>query len=353
MRCCTIVHRHDAYKQMKTQHIAVDAMGGDYAPEEVVFGALDAAQKWPELGILLVGDQEQVEKLLDSHSGGARPENIGVVHAPSVITMEDAPIDAIRRKPDSSIILSAQLVRRGDAAALVSAGNTGACVAVATLSLGLLEGVKRAGIAVPMPTTSGWSVLIDVGANIACKPTHLLQYGAMGTVYSKNIFGFDSPRVGLLNVGTEDAKGNELVKLTRALFQKSKLNFVGSIEGQDIFKGDCNVIVCDGFVGNLILKAVEGAAEVMMMLLAQSVEKTAAAEGGVRWPIDPVAVLREKMDYAEYGGAPLLGLNGVCIICHGRSRRRAICNAIRLAADIARREVNNQIVHYIRALPQQ
>jgi glycerol-3-phosphate acyltransferase PlsX len=338
-------------EEMKTQHIAVDAMGGDHAPEEIVAGAFDAARTWPEFGILLVGDQEQVERVLKSRSAGARPENVGVIHAPSVITMEDSPIDAIRKKPDSSIVLSAELVRRGEAGALVSAGNTGACVAVATLSLGLLAGVKRPGIAVMMPTTSGWAVMIDAGANISCKPAHLLQYGAMGAVYSKNIFGFESPRVGLLNIGIEDAKGNELVKLTRALFQKSKLNFIGNIEGQDIFRGDCNVVVCEGFVGNLILKAVEGAAEAMMTLLAQSLAKVPAGDAASQCAVDPVAILREKLDYAEYGGAPLLGLNGVCIICHGRSRSRAICNAIKLAADIARRQVNDQIVGQVRALP--
>ncbi|MDQ7781110.1 MAG: phosphate acyltransferase PlsX [Planctomycetota bacterium] len=334
-----------------TIHISVDAMGGDHAPAEIVAGVLQAAQKWPDTGILLVGNQDAVGPILKSLVTEV-PENLAVIHAPSVITMEDTPVDAIRKKPDSSIVLSAELVRRGEAAAMVSAGNTGACVAIASLLLGLLDGVKRPGIAVPMPTPDGCAILIDAGANMSCKPAHLLQYGAMASVYYENIFGVKRPKVGLLNVGVEDAKGNELVKQTRSLFQKSTLNFIGNIEGQDIYRGNCNVVVCEGFVGNVILKATEGVAETVEILLTKSLRGLVDSQGRSQLGCDPVAIVKEKMDYAEYGGAPLLGLKGACIICHGRSRGKAICNAIRVARDIARHQVNDQIVNQVRDLPQ-
>jgi glycerol-3-phosphate acyltransferase PlsX len=286
--------------------------------------------------------------------------------------MGDSPVEALRRKRGSSIEVATRLVRTGEAAAMVSAGNTGACVAAATIHLGLLPEVRRAGIAVTFRAGDQPVVVIDMGANVSSKPEHLIQYGIMASLFSRSVHQVDSPRVGLLNIGEEDEKGNSLAKETHALFQKTRLNFLGNVEGNELFRGVADVIVCDGFVGNIVLKVTEGLAERLMELFGTMLEHSLG--DGVGPSADGRAAdgspglgglglgalgerlrgtfksLRERLDYSEYGGAPLLGVNGVMIIAHGRSDSRAVTNAIRVAMRMAQMDVNRHITEEIRAL---
>jgi glycerol-3-phosphate acyltransferase PlsX len=320
------------------------------------------AQRHADVRLFLVGREEAVRSELQV--AGWAGDNIEVVAAEAVIDMGDSPIDALRRKKGSSIEVAARLVKSGRADAVVSAGNTGACVAVGTLCLGLLPEVRRAGIAVTFQPGPRPVVVIDVGANVACKAEHLLQYGIMASLYAREVLGVESPRVGLLNVGEESEKGNSLAKMTNTLFQRTALNFAGNIEGVDVFSGDCDVIVCDGFVGNIVLKVSEGLAERMVDLFQTAVEQ--AIKGLARKLASPASPeepdgrvggllrdslggLREKIDYSEYGGAPLLGVNGVMIIAHGRSDSKAIANAIRAAWRMSELNLNRHIAEEIRA----
>lgn len=322
--------------------IAIDAMGGDLAPAEIVKGVLQAARDLPEIGFLLAGNKPVLETEL-SRSGSARVKNIDLIHTTQVIEMNESPVDALRRKRDSSLMKCIRLVRHKEADGFVSAGNTGAAVAGATIAFGLLENVKRPGIAVPLPTQSGQSYLIDVGANIHCNPVHLLQYGIMTSTYCKHMGKIKNPRVGLLNIGVEDSKGNELVKQSLDLFKKVPLNFTGNIEGQEIFKGECNVIVCEGFMGNVILKSTEGGGELFLESLALEMEQEKAHIKDMEPLMRIFRRIKERVDYSAYGGAPLLGVNGVCIICHGRSDAQAIFNAIKVAVGFVRQKINEEI----------
>ena len=328
--------------------IAIDAMGGDRAPREVVAGTLEAAAKFSQHELILVGDEGRVR----AEVKGPLPANVRLVHTAQVVGMDEHAVEAVRRKPDASVCRCVDLVKRGEAEAVVSAGHTGAAVAASTLSLGLLEGVKRPGIATPLPNEKGRCILIDVGANIHCKPLHLLQYGIMAAIYSQAIGGVARPRVGLLNIGEEEEKGTDLVRQTLALFHGAKLDFdfVGNVEGFDIFRGTCDVVVCEGFLGNVILKSSEGLAEALMRLMAA--ELGALAQQGKissEWKTG-MARLQRRTDYSEYGGAPLMGLNGVCIIGHGRSDAHAIFNAIRVAGEFGQQQVNARIVEAIRGV---
>ena len=330
--------------------IAVDAMGGDSAPSVVVEGALVAAAQFPGNQLILVGDEAQIEAELSHH--GSRPPSLSITHAGQVVAMDEAPVEALRRKRDSSIARSVALVKSGEADAVVSAGNTGAVVAAATMALRTLEGVKKPGIAVPVPTKTGLPcIIIDVGANIYCKPLHLFQYGLMATEYAKAALGIENPSVGLLNIGEEDAKGNPLVRETHALFQESELNFYGNIEGREVFQGVCNVIVCEGFVGNVLLKSAEGIADAIFASLKASIRKSIWRRIAALLFRPVLRELRDLTDQATYGGAPLLGTNGICILGHGCSDAKAICNAIRVAIASGSGQVNSRIVERVTAVP--
>ncbi|MEJ2646777.1 MAG: phosphate acyltransferase PlsX [Sedimentisphaerales bacterium] len=329
--------------------IAIDAMGGDNAPKEIISGALEAIEKLSEDDeIILVGPEDQIEALLSSMK--SRKGMISVVHAPDVIEMAETPVESLRRKPKSSIAVLAKLAKRGQADAVISAGNTGACVAAFQMRIRTLPGVVRPGIAVVFPTPGGPVTICDVGANIACKPMHLYQYGVMAGIYSKHLFGIQNPRVGIMSIGEEEAKGNELVKKTRDLIKADKkMNFIGNIEGRDIFQGTCDVVICEGFVGNVILKLTEGLVEGLFKAI-----KHELMEEKIRLAMKFKPVMKriyQKYDYNEYGGALLLGLNGTAIICHGSSQSRTIKNAIMASKRFYTERINDKIVEYLSDSP--
>lgn len=319
--------------------IAVDAMGGDDAPASVVAGAVLAAQEGG-IDLVLVGDETRLRSELAQHPSA--PE-IRILHAPTVVAMEESPSFVIRRRRDSSIWRATELVKSGEAAAVVSAGHTGASMATSFFLLGTLQGVERPAIATILPTLKGAAVLLDVGANVDSKPHHLVQFAIMGHVYAQRMLGMPTPRVGLLSIGEEDTKGNELTKETFKLLKQTQIQFIGNIEGRDVYTGDADVIVCDGFIGNVALKISEGLAEAIMQVLRREI--TASLFGRLGFLLLKPAFRRFKrrVDYAEYGGAPLLGINGVSIICHGRSSPKAIKNAIGVARDFVRDDVNRHI----------
>ncbi|MBM4050326.1 MAG: phosphate acyltransferase PlsX [Planctomycetes bacterium] len=329
--------------------IAVDAMGGDSAPAEIVKGSVSAAASLPDVEVVLVGDERKIQAELAKLNG--TPKSVSVRHASEVVEMHEPPAFALKKKPDSSIMRSVELVARREAEAVLSAGNTGAAVGASIFLMGLLKGAKRPGIAVTVPTPKGQCTIIDVGANIKCKPVHLYQYGIMASIFSRCLAGKEKPKVGLLNVGEEDAKGTDLVKETFALLSKSSLNFVGNVEGRDIYKGDCDVVVCEGFVGNVVLKLSEALTQSVLIMLKQQAEKDVWAELGLALCKPALDGLKQKLDYTEYGGAPLLGVNGGCIICHGRSDARAIHNAVRAAANFGKYRVNDQIAAALETQP--
>lgn len=338
--------------------IAIDAMGGDRAPAEIVKGAVLASRQIPDCEPVLVGDKARIEAELASI--GDVPKGVTVVHASQVIDMNDHAVD-VRKKPDSSIARAVGLVKAGEAVAVISAGHTGAAVAASMLNFGRLQGVQRPGIGVPMPTVKGSFTLIDVGANIVAKPLHLLQYGLMASIYAQKIRGVERPRIGLLNIGAEDEKGNALLKEAHSLLSGSGLNFHGNVEGSEIFQGVCDVVVCEGLAGNLVLKSCEGLAEALLTIV-RSEAKSRLTALGARDPAAAGALgatfkeilggIQSRTDYAEFGGAPLLGVDGICIISHGRSDARAIQNAIRVAGEFAARHINEEIVREVAALQQ-
>lgn len=308
--------------------IALDAMGGDYAPMEIVRGARDAAQ---ELGIeiILVGDQEKIEREL---SGKFVDNLISIVHAPEVVGMHEHPVNAIRKKKNSSIVVATQMVKEGAADAIVSAGSTGAQMASSLLILGRIAGVDRPAISTLLPTAKGVLVLLDAGANVDCRPQHLKQFAIMGSLYAEKVLGLPAPKVGLVNIGAEETKGNELTLATHGLLKETKINFVGNVEGRDLFLGSSDVAVCDGFVGNVILKSAEGLAMSILGMFKQELGRLEDVIGTERM-MHMMGGFKRRMDYAEYGGAPLLGVNGVSVICHGSSKARAIKNALRVAKE--------------------
>jgi len=321
--------------------IALDAMGGDAAPLETVKGALLAVEAYPEVEVLLVGDEAVLRREL---AGAEGLDRLDLLHAPETIGMNEPPVSALKRKPGSSIALAFAAVRAGRAEALVSAGNTGAVVAASSLSMKLLNGVKRPGIALGLPTLKGKTTVIDMGANITCKAVHLFQYAVMAVEYHRTIRDVPNPRVGLLSVGEEEAKGNQLVKETHALLAQSDLNFVGNVEGGDIFNGTADVVVCEGFVGNVALKVSEGLAEMFLAMLRDSARRDVWTGLGLKLLRPAFDDVARHMDFAEYGGAPLLGVDGICIICHGRSHAAAIKNAIGVAYQFAQQDVNGRIL---------
>lgn len=321
--------------------IVVDAMGGDYAPSVVIKGAVAAAGEY-DLEIILVGEEAKISSLLKNskYSGN----NISIHPASEVIDMSESPAASIRRKRDSSIVVGVNLVKVGQAEAFVSAGNTGAVVCAATLGLGLLPGVERPGIAIITPTLKGISLIIDVGANIDPKPKQLLQYAIMADAYFRYILKRENPTVGLLNIGEEEVKGTDFIKETRELLEQSSLRFIGNLEGRDLFSGKCDIIVCDGFVGNIALKVAESATEAMQVFLKRHLLSNPLGKIGLLFLKGSFMRFKKDLDYAEYGGALLLGVNGVVIIGHGRSSVKAIKNAIRVAKEEVERKFNEKIL---------
>ena len=317
--------------------IAVDAMGGDHAPAAIVEGAVAALDQG--LGpIVLAGDREQIS----GHLAGREPPGLEIRHCTQVVEMAESPSQALRRKPDSSISVAAGLVRAGQAAAVVSAGNSGAAMGAALLTIGTIPGVERPAIATLLPAKKGRVVLLDAGANSDCKPSHLLQFARMGAIYAQAVMGVPQPRIGLLSIGEEASKGNELTKITHAMMAASVPTFTGNVEGKDLFSGAVDVVVCDGFVGNVALKAGEGFADLFAALLQQELARFPELEANeqLRQALERFG---RTIDYAEYGGALLLGVKGVCVICHGRSGPKAIAQAIHVAHEAAAGGVTDKI----------
>ncbi len=317
-------------------------MGGDRGPEVTVEGAVAAAREFGAR-VLLVGDEHVLREQLARHDVAGLA--LEIRHAAEAVEMGESPMAAVRRKKQSSIRIGLELVKRGEAEAFISAGNTGAVMAAALLLLERLPGVERPAIAVITPTVSGRAVLLDAGANVDCKPRHLVQFAVMGNVYARDVLGCGRPRVGLLSIGEEECKGNELTREAfKALEEERSLQFIGNVEGRDVFSGSADVVVCDGFTGNVALKISEGLAEAIFHLLREEFQSGLRARVGSFLLMPSFRRFKRRVDPDEFGGAPLLGVTGVCIISHGRSTAKAIMNAIRVAGDC----VGNKLIQHIR-----
>jgi glycerol-3-phosphate acyltransferase PlsX len=328
--------------------IAVDAMGGDYAPEEIVLGALRASEEL-DVEVLLVGDAHQIEASLKHHS---RSNNLEIVNADGVVAMHEEPLTAIRRKPNASINVAMDLVKQRRADAVVSAGHSGAAMAAALLRLGRIKGIDRPAIGAVLPTLmAGKSVIVlDVGANVDSRPKYLEQFAVMGTIYSKYVLGIESPKVGLLNIGEESTKGNDLALRTHQLLDTNdQIPFVGNAEGRDVLSGNFDVIVCDGFVGNILLKFAEAVGEIMLQILREELPQGWRGQLGTALLKPNLKRIKQRIDHAEHGGALLFGVDGICIISHGSSQAPSIFNAIRLAKDA----IDNQVLERIQTYNEQ
>ncbi len=322
--------------------IALDAMGSDKAPGPELDGAILACRNLP-VRVLLVGPQDKLSEGLRSRPSSRRLP-IEIVHASEWITMEDKAATAIRSKRDSSMRVGCKLVREGRASGFITAGNTGAAMATSKMVLGMIRGVDRPALTAVLPTATGNPcIFLDVGANVDCKPNNLLQFAIMGEMYARSVLGIARPRVGLLSVGEEEGKGNTLTKETYPLLQEAGLNFIGNVEGRDLYNGSVDVIVADGFVGNVALKTSEGLARMVRDLLRQSLKSTITAQVGALLSRAAFIDFKKRLDYSEYGGVPLLGINGACIIGHGSSNARAIFNAVRVTAQFAKSNTNSAI----------
>jgi len=322
--------------------IAIDAMGGDHAPDEIIAGALEAREVLgSEDELVLIGDEQIIKTHL--HKLGTTPEAFRIFHASEVIGMDEPPVEALRRKPKSSIAIMARAASHRQVDAVLSAGNTGACVAGCQLRMRNLEGVLRSGIAAVFPTLHGPVTICDVGANIACKPINLYQYAVMASIYALEMLGIENPRVGLMSIGEEDAKGNDLTKKTRELLKSDPhLNFVGNLEGRDVFEGKCDVVICEGFLGIVVLKMTESLVDMIFSALGKEMKSQNLL---MAWWFKKISKsVLKKYDYHEYGGALLLGVNGVSVICHGSSKARTIKNAILVCKKFADKHINEQII---------
>lgn len=321
-------------------HIAVDAMGGDFAPDATVAGAFEAAAEFGA-SILLVGQREALEDRLSrlgDHGG-----RIEVVHASEVVGMEEPAITPIRKKRDSSIRICAELVKAGRAQALVTAGNTGAAMIVAKTVIGAVKGVDRPALAAVLPNPKSNTVVLDVGANIDSKPAHLRQFAVMGYFYAQEVLGTESPRVGLMSIGEEEGKGTDLTRQVFNEMQEGGFNFVGNVEGSDVFNGAVDVVVCDGFVGNVILKSAESLAEAVASMMRHELDRSWTARLGYLLARPAFARFRRRVDYREYGAAPLLGVEGGCFVGHGRSNAKAVRNSIRRAVEFCEADLHRKI----------
>jgi len=311
--------------------IAVDSLGGDFAPEQIVEGALQAAEMHG-ISSILTGDERRIRELIAGRPGS---ELLEVVHAPESIGMHESPVEAVRHKKNSSLVAAAQLVKEGKAAGLVSAGSTGAMLAASLFVIGRIKGVERPAITSLMPTLQGVSLIADVGANVDCRPSHLVQFAHMASIYAEHVLQIHRPKVGLLNIGEEPGKGNALAKEVYELLSQSGLNFIGNIEGRDIPKGHADVVICDGFVGNVVLKFAEGLGTALFDMLKAEFTSSLVSSLGALMLKPGLKKIKKRMDYTEYGGAPLLGVKGVAIVAHGSSNAKAVRNAIRVARDAA------------------
>ncbi len=331
--------------------IALDAMGGDYAPLCNIKGAIEFAKEY-KIGVYLVGKKEVLEEEIKKNNLSIENLPIQIVDAPEVIEMHESPSIALRKKRNSSMHIAGKLVREGKAQAFVSAGNTGAAMSIGKFIIGAAEGIERPGIAVAFPNKKGTrTVLIDVGANVDSRPRHLLYFAVMGHTYVKEILKTsDNPKVGILSIGEEEGKGNELVKDTYPLLKMTKLNFIGNAEGRDIFTGDFDVIVCDGFVGNVVLKTSESLGMIILEMIKEEVEKSFVSKIGAAFMLPALKRFKKKADFSEYGGAPLLGTKGTCIITHGRADEKAIKNALRFASEFVNHDFNKKLLENINAL---
>ncbi len=320
--------------------IAVDGMGSDNSPQSEIEGAVEAVRAY-NVHVVLVGREAILAPLLKKSGGEGLP--IEIRNATQVVEMDEQPAMALRKKRDSSIRVAAELVRAGTVGGLVSAGNTGAVMAISKTVFGVVPGVDRPALAAILPTLAGHAVLLDVGANVACKPHQLVQFAIMGDLFCKIIIGVSSPRVGLMSVGEEESKGNTLTREVYKTLKETNLNFIGNVEGRDIYNGRADVIVCDGFTGNVALKTSEGLIEAVLKLLRDELSRNLQAKLGALLNQQSFKRLKKRLDYSEYGGAPLLGLRGVTIICHGRSSSNAVKNAIRVAKEFVENQVNAKL----------
>jgi len=320
--------------------VAVDAMGGDHGPAAVVEGSVQASSSLG-IPIILVGDKAKIEAELSKYTVDSL--DISIRHTTQEVAMDESPIKAIRSKRDSSLRVCFELVKSGEASAVVTAGNSGAAMAAGILLLKKIKGVERPAIAVAVPTKKAPAVLLDVGGNVDCKPLHLVQFAIMGDVYARYVLKEDRPRVGLLSNGEEEGKGNELTRESHACIKKLPLNYIGYVEGRDIYKGDVDVVVADGFVGNVVLKLSEGLVEAVSSMLKEEIASSFLAKVGYLLAKGAFDRFKKKVDYAEYGGAPLLGINGICMISHGRSSPKAIKNAVTRASEYSKGRVNEHL----------
>ena len=326
--------------------VAIDAMGGDHAPEAIVKGAVLAAKELNQDEMILIGAQELIERELVKHHWSR--SNVTIVHTPHAVQMHESPAKVLRAKRDTSISVAVNLMKDGKCDAVVTAGNTGAAMAISMLKLKKLEGVERPALASIHPTLNDVSILIDAGGNVDCKPIHLVQFAIMGEIYARFVLGKDRPRVGLLSNGTEESKGNELTKRAHAILKQSGVNYIGYVEGRDIYSGTSDVIVCDGFTGNVALKSSEGIAESFIAMLKAEISKSLWARIGYFFMRRAQEHIKRRVDYSEYGGVPLLGINGTCFICHGHSSPKAIASAIRAASEYVRRDINRLLIDALR-----
>lgn len=331
----------DGMTVSQRHRIAIDAMGGDNAPREIVLGSLEAVEAY-SVDLLLVGRQEDIHRELKA-AGRSLPSSIEIVDAREVVEMNDTAMSPLRRKRNSSIRVCANLVGEGRADAFVSAGNTGATWTSAKAVMGMIEGVSRPALAAVVPTITGRTVLLDVGANVDSKPQHLREFAVMGHYYAQMVLGVEAPRVGLMSIGEEEGKGNELTRETFRVMKETGLNFIGNAEGRDVYNGNMDVVVCDGFIGNVVLKASEALGEMVKLGLREEMTRTWFRKVGYLFTRGAFDSFKKKIDYSEYGGAPLLGVKGGCIVCHGRSNAKAIRNAIRVAADFVENKIDAKI----------
>ncbi len=322
--------------------LAVDAMGGDFAPQEVVKGVVEATKQLPDVNFILVGKEPLVRQELEPYQ--VATDKIRIMHAEEVVTMAESPVDGLKRKRDSSIAVSVKLVKTGEADAIVSAGNTGAAVAASYMTFGCLKSVRRPGIAITFYIHNSPVVVMDVGANIHCKPKDLVAYAVMGSLYSREVLNVENPRIGLLNIGVEGQKGNPLVQKTGHLLSQSNLNYIGSIEGDNLFSGSVDVVICEGFVGNIVLKISEGLSHHVLKIFLEGISLSQKDNPElIKTLHTELDRFRWRIDYAEQGGAPLFGLSKPCIICHGRSHARAMTNAMKCAVRIIEKDLSHKI----------
>jgi glycerol-3-phosphate acyltransferase PlsX len=326
--------------------IALDAMGGDFGPPNLVGGAVLALREYSQIDkLFLVGDAGQIETELKKQN--CNDHRIDIVHSTQVVAMTDGAVESVRRKKDSSVSRAVDLVKKGEAAAIVSAGHTGAAVAATTIKLRTLPGIDRPGIAAVIPSETNIFVLIDAGANSDARPEHLLQYGIMGSVYSRHVLGYKNPSIGLMSIGGEDVKGSDLTKEVFKMLKRSQLNFRGNIEGHDLFAHPVEVVVCDGFVGNVILKTCESVGDAIFKWLKHELVKSKVRMAGAFLAQKAFHAIKKRVNYEEYGGSPLLGVNGICIIAHGASTPLAIKNALRVASESIEQQVNPHIIEEV------